>query len=139
MVVLGADTSPRGGAPSGVDRSAWFGARWRAFELLGSRFEMGPALRIGLPMQSTGPAPRIEPAFAAGGANGDLRWLVNLGARVRLGGAAEDRTSVPAGQVSLIAGSIGLLFGLIVAALLALPLSLLPEPYNFIAPATMAV
>lgn len=102
MVVMGADT--RTGAPSAVDRSAWLGARWRAYALPGSAIELGPALRVGLPVQGSGPPARLEPSFAVGGARGKLRWVGNITGRVRLGAAGADRTPVPAGQTSLLAG-----------------------------------
>src|SRR5262249_3179008 len=57
MVVFGADTAAMPAAPSGVDRSAWLGGRWRSFRLPGSQLELGPALRIGIPVQGSGPQP----------------------------------------------------------------------------------
>lgn len=67
-----------------TDSAAWLGARWRAYRNGLARVEVGPAVRVGLPLTAESPPWRIEPALAVGGVAGRVTWLGNLGARVRL-------------------------------------------------------
>lgn len=75
-------SSATGEAPT--DSSAWLGARYRLVRLGLARFELAPALRVGVPLASGGPPARLEGAIAAGGASGRFTWLADLGVRVRL-------------------------------------------------------
>ncbi len=83
--------------------SAWFGARYRPWRATRSLCEGAFALRLGVPLDAAAPSPRIEGAFAVGGAHGRYSWLGNLGGRVRF----EDdlvRASAPQVQGFLLAG-----------------------------------
>lgn len=78
----------------GADRpessAAWLGGQVRALRLEASMLELGFALRAGIPVAGDEPA-RLEPSLAIGGASGEITWLGNAGARVRLsdsGGAS---------------------------------------------------
>ena len=83
---LGIDASLRGGASGSAptDGSAWLGARYRLVRVGLARFELAPALRVGVPMATGGPPSRLEGVVAAGGAAGRFTWLADLGVRVRL-------------------------------------------------------
>ncbi len=123
---LGIDASLRssatGDAPT--DSSAWLGARYRLVRLGLARFELAPAIRVGIPLASGGPPARFEGAVAAGGVSGRVTWLADLGLRVRLrdddglggappiqgfllGGATVDAASWLRGHVLLDAHVIG--------------------------------
>jgi hypothetical protein len=83
--------------------SAWFGARYRPWRALARSARARFALRLGVPLDAAAPSPRIEGAFAVGGARGRYSWLGNLGGRVRF----EDdlvRASAPQVQGFLLAG-----------------------------------
>jgi hypothetical protein len=67
-----------------TDSAAWIGARWRAYRLGLTKVEVGPALRVGVPLTTESPPWRLEPALAVGGVAGRATWLANVGARVRL-------------------------------------------------------
>lgn len=86
-----------------VDGSAWLGARVRVLRLAGARFEIAPALRVGLPISSAGTPVQLEPAVALGGVAGRFTWLADVGARVR---PAKDEggTGTPVAQGFLLAG-----------------------------------
>ena len=83
---LGIDASLRSSATgqAPTDSSAWLGARYRLVRLGLARFELAPALRVGIPLASGGPPARLEGAIAAGGVSGRFTWLADLGVRVRL-------------------------------------------------------
>lgn len=102
---LGLDAAVRSGASGdpALGSGGWAGARVRVLRLGRSELELAPALRAGFPLAASGPAARLEPSLAAGGAIGRLSWLVNGGARVRLeddGGAS----GVPSAHGFLLAG-----------------------------------
>lgn len=84
--------------------SAWLGARVRVLKLAGSKLELAPAFRVGLPIAALGAPVRVEPAVAIGGVAGRFTWLADVGARVR---AASDAggTGTPVAQGFLIAGA----------------------------------
>ncbi len=84
-----------------ADAAAWLGLRYRALRLGASRLELGPALRIGLPMTADGPTTRLEVSGAVGSAMGRVTLLGNLGGRFRLAGEGE----VPAVHPYLLAGA----------------------------------
>ncbi|WP_433934613.1 FecR domain-containing protein [Sorangium cellulosum] len=93
---LGLDVALRS-SPAGDGEAAgsagWLGARFRVVRLGRSAFELGPTLRLGVPLADAGPPVRIEPGVALGGAADRLTWVVNAGARIRVaddGGAADD-------------------------------------------------
>jgi hypothetical protein len=83
---LGIDASLRSSATgrAPTDSSAWLGARYRLVRLGLARFELAPALRVGIPLASGGPPTRLEGAIAAGGVSGRFTWLADLGVRARL-------------------------------------------------------
>lgn len=89
---------------SGAGVSAWIGARARLLRLGGAALQVGPSLRIGLPVAQASPPTRLEPGLAVGGAAGAFSWLANVGARVRTrddGGIA----GAPPSQGFLLAGA----------------------------------
>ena len=83
---LGIDASLRSSATgqAPTDSSAWLGARYRVVRIGQARFELAPALRVGVPLASSGPPTRLEGVIAAGGVSGRFTWLADLGLRVRL-------------------------------------------------------
>jgi hypothetical protein len=83
---LGIDASLRSSTSGqgSSDGSAWLGARYRLVRLGQARFELAPALRVGIPMVTGGPPARLEGAIAAGGAAGRFTWLADVGVRLRL-------------------------------------------------------
>jgi hypothetical protein len=83
--------------------SAWLGARWRVLRLDGDRFELAPALRVGVPASAAGLPPQLEPALLAGGAAGMFTWVVDAGGRARLA-ADTNATGTPKGQAYLLGG-----------------------------------
>ncbi|MEO7331072.1 MAG: hypothetical protein ABI193_21025 [Minicystis sp.] len=83
--------------------SAWLGARYRPFRARASLCEGAFALRLGVPLDADAPPPRIEAAFAIGGALGRFTWLGNLGGRARFGDDLA-RANVPQVQGFLLAG-----------------------------------
>ncbi|WP_437280513.1 FecR domain-containing protein [Sorangium sp. So ce375] len=86
---LGLDVALRSnpaGDGVGVGSTGWFGARLRALRLGRSELELGPTLRLGVPMADGSPPVRVEPGVALGGAVGRLTWVVDTGARIRLSG-----------------------------------------------------
>jgi hypothetical protein len=87
-----------------TDSSAWLGLRYRMYRNDDHTFEIGPVVRFGFPLDDRGPAPRLEPSLAFGGARGDWTWLANVGARIRLGGPPVDRAFADAAQGYLLAG-----------------------------------
>lgn len=87
-----------------ADSSALLGLRFRAFRNQEGSFEFGPTVRVAFPLDDVGPSPRLEPSLAFGGVLGNLSWLVNTGARVRLDGPTSDRTFVDAVQAFTLAG-----------------------------------
>jgi hypothetical protein len=90
-----------GDTPEGS--AAWLGGQVRALRLEASTLELGFALRAGIPVAGDEPA-RLEPSLAIGGAAGEITWLGNAGARVRLsdsGGAS----GVPRAQAFAILGA----------------------------------
>jgi hypothetical protein len=89
------------GAADASDASAWLGVRYRALRLGASALEVGPALRLGLPLDMDKGASRLEAAMAAGGARGAWTWLGNLGGRFRLAGSRD----VPMVQPYLLLGA----------------------------------
>ena len=89
------------GADDTHDEGAWLGGRARLFRIGDAEMEAGVSARVGFPVSSVGPSPRIEPAVALGGVLGSWSYLVNLGARVRL---SEDGSEVPLGHGFLLAG-----------------------------------
>jgi hypothetical protein len=70
-----------GDTPEGS--AAWLGGQVRALRLEASTLELGFALRAGIPVAGDEPT-RLEPSLAIGGAAGEITWLGNAGARVRL-------------------------------------------------------
>ncbi|WP_437601412.1 FecR domain-containing protein [Sorangium sp. So ce590] len=86
---LGLDISLRSnpaGDGEGVGSAGWIGARYRVLRLGRSELELGPTLRLGVPLADGSPPVRIEPGVALGGAAGRLTWVVDLGARLRAAG-----------------------------------------------------
>ncbi|XYI00364.1 FecR domain-containing protein [Sorangium sp. So ce1128] len=79
--------------PAGEGEAAgsagWLGARVRVLRLGRSAFELGPTLRLGVPLTDAGPPVRIEPGVALGGAAGPLTWVVDAGARIRAAGEGD--------------------------------------------------
>lgn len=103
---VGLDAAVRSNATGDTvsDGSAWFGARVRALRIGNAEFELGPLVRIGVPVVSAGAPARLEAGLALGGAAGRFTWLVDLGGRARLrddGGAA----GAPPAQGFLLAGA----------------------------------
>jgi hypothetical protein len=92
-------TQPLG--DGGSDAAAWLGVRYRALRVGASRLEVGPALRLGLPMTAGGASTRLEAGGAVGGAMGKITWLGNLGGRFRLAGDGE----IPLVHPYLLAGA----------------------------------
>lgn len=91
------------GAP--VDAAAWLGARARLYrrDPLAS-LEIGPALRVGLPMSADSPPARLEAGLGIGGVAGRFTWLADAGVRARLDGGSE-RPDVPPWHGFLLAGA----------------------------------
>lgn len=89
------------GADASHDEGAWLGGRARVFRIGNAEIEGGVSMRVGFPVSSVGPSPRLEPSVALGGVLGSWSYLVNFGARVRL---AEGGSEVPLGQGFLLAG-----------------------------------
>lgn len=84
------------------DDSAWLGARARFLRLETGHIEAGVAARFGFPTGDYGPGERMEVAAALGGLYGSsTTWLLNLGARARVG---EGGSAVPDDQLFLLAG-----------------------------------
>lgn len=86
-----------------IGGAAWLGGQVRALRLDASVLELGFGLRAGVPVQGGDPA-RLEPSLAIGGAAGEVTWLANAGARVRLaesGGAS----GVPQAQPFAVVGA----------------------------------
>jgi hypothetical protein len=57
---------------------AWLGGRYRVLELSDGSFELGPALRFGIPTSDLGPSFQAELGAAAGGRAGIFRWLASM-------------------------------------------------------------
>lgn len=96
---LRTDTSDGKSAPG----AAWLGGRVRVLRLAGSKLELAPALRVGLPISALGAPVRIEPSIAIGGVGGRFTWLADVGARVRTS-KDDGATGTPVAQGFLIAG-----------------------------------
>jgi hypothetical protein len=92
------------GDTSAADTSAWLGVRLRAHWARWSGFELGPALRVGVPVTRSSPPLRLEPGFAMAAPWGPLTWAINVGGRARLTDAA-DRAPAPSSQAFLLAGA----------------------------------
>ncbi|WP_437534071.1 FecR domain-containing protein [Sorangium sp. So ce726] len=89
-------SNPAGeGDGAGVGSTGWFGARARVLRLGRSELELGPTLRLGVPMADGSPPLRIEPGIALGGAAGRFTWVADAGARIR---ASDDGAAVGAGD-----------------------------------------
>ncbi|XXX79514.1 FecR domain-containing protein [Sorangium sp. So ce134] len=89
---LGLDVALRSnpaGDGEGAGSAGWLGARFRAVRLERSALELGPTLRLGVPLADAGPPVRVEPGVALGGAAGRLTWVVDAGIRIRAGGGGE--------------------------------------------------
>ena len=86
------------------DSSALFGARFLIHREDDDSLLIAPSLRVAVPLDDLGPAPRLEPLFAIGGLDGSWTWLVNAGARLRLAGPPETRTFVDAVQAFTLGG-----------------------------------
>ncbi|AUX40631.1 hypothetical protein SOCE26_020320 [Sorangium cellulosum] len=111
---LGLDVALRSNAAGdgeAVGSVGWLGARFRAVRLGRSALELGPTLRVGVPMAEEGPPVRVEPGVALGGAAGRLTWVVDAGARIRASrredGAAAGPAAAPPVQGFLLAGAAG--------------------------------
>lgn len=89
------------GPDAAHDDAAWLGARARFLRIDWGNLEAGLAARFGFPVGELGPGERLEIAAALGGAFGSSTWLVNLGARARVG---EGGAEVPDDQLFLLAG-----------------------------------
>ncbi|WP_437869785.1 FecR domain-containing protein [Sorangium sp. So ce363] len=116
-------SNPAGaGDGAGAGSTGWFGARARVLRLGRSELELGPTLRLGVPMADGSPPLRIEPGIALGGAAGRLTWVTDVGARIRASGdgaavgagdgaagsegaAADGEPATPAVQGFLLAGA----------------------------------
>jgi hypothetical protein len=85
-----------------VDESAWLGASAHLGGEEESLMSVGFSLRVGIPLSTTAPAPRIEPTLALGGAVDAFSWVVDLGARFRLE-ADDARFRTDAGQGFVLA------------------------------------
>ncbi|MEZ4302347.1 MAG: hypothetical protein R3B70_45895 [Polyangiaceae bacterium] len=83
------------------DDAAWLGARARFYRAPKGALEAGLAARFGFPVGAQGPGERVELSAAVGGVQSAFTWLVNLGARGRIG---EGGTAVPSDQLFLLAG-----------------------------------
>lgn len=57
---------------------AWLGGRYRVLEFSDGSFELGPALRFGIPTSDLGPSFQAELGAAAGGRAGMFRWLASM-------------------------------------------------------------
>jgi hypothetical protein len=90
-----------GDTPGGS--AAWLGGQVRALRLEASALELGLALRAGIPVAGDEPT-RLEPALAVGGSLGEVTWLGNAGARVRLSGSAGP-SGVPQAQAFAMLGA----------------------------------
>ncbi|WP_437969482.1 FecR domain-containing protein [Sorangium sp. So ce260] len=103
-------SNPSGGG-EGVGSTGWLGARYRALRLGRSALELGPTLRLGVPMADGSPPVRVEPGIALGGATGRLTWVVDAGARIRAAGgegsAAGGEGSAAGGEGSAAGGEDG--------------------------------
>ncbi|WP_437591723.1 FecR domain-containing protein [Sorangium sp. So ce1000] len=117
---LGLDVALRSnpaGDGAGAGSTGWFGARLRVLRLGRSELELGPTLRLGVPMADGSPPVRVEPGIALGGAAGRLTWVVDSGARIRAssdgaagggdggGAAGGGEPATPAVQGFLLAGA----------------------------------
>ncbi|WP_437757867.1 FecR domain-containing protein [Sorangium sp. So ce1389] len=78
--------------------AGWLGARVRVLRLGRSAFELGPTLRLGVPLTDAGPPVRVEPGVALGGASGPLTWVVDAGARIRATGEGEGDGGAAGGE-----------------------------------------
>ncbi|WP_272828140.1 FecR domain-containing protein [Sorangium sp. Soce836] len=102
---LGLDAALRSnpaGDGEGGGSTGWLGARFRAVRLERSALELGPTLRLGVPLADGGPPVRVEPGVALGGAAGRLTWVVDAGLRIRAGrggeGAADGEGGTAGGE-----------------------------------------
>lgn len=83
------------------DDAAWLGARMRFLRVGNGDLEAGFAARFGFPVGDLGPGERMELAAALGGVRGSYTWLLNLGARARVG---DGGAPTPDDQIFLLAG-----------------------------------
>ncbi|MBK8251624.1 MAG: FecR domain-containing protein [Polyangiaceae bacterium] len=83
------------------DDSAWLGARARLFRVGNADLEAGIAARFGFPVGANAPGERVEFSAALGGVVRSYTWLVNIGARARVG---DGGTFVPDDHLFLLAG-----------------------------------
>ena len=83
--------------------AAWLGGQARALRLEASALELGFGLRAGIPVAGDEPV-RLEPSLALGGAAGEVTWLGNAGARLRLSGDA-GLSEVPQAQAFAMLGA----------------------------------
>lgn len=90
------------------DPSAWFGVRARLWQsdagiesTASPRWELGPALRLAVPVTASGIAPRLEPALGVGVGWGRWTAILDGGARLRL--ASDD--ALPPVQALAVLGA----------------------------------
>jgi hypothetical protein len=83
--------------------AAWLGGQARVLRLEASTLELGFGLRVGIPVAGEEPT-RLEPSIAIGGAAGEITWLGNAGARVRLSDSGGP-SGVPQGQAFAMVGA----------------------------------
>jgi hypothetical protein len=83
--------------------AAWLGGQVRALRLEASTLELGFALRAGIPVAGDEPT-RLEPSIAIGGAAGEITWLGNAGARLRLSDSGGP-SNVPQAQAFAMLGA----------------------------------
>ena len=74
--------------PVRQEESTWLGLRMRLYEAEQQAFALGLLTRVGLPLIE-GARARLETGVALGGADDTWSWLVNAGARTRVGGYDE--------------------------------------------------
>lgn len=87
------------------DTSGFFGVRYRVWRLGRGEVELAPNLRVGFPLDSDGPAPRLEPGVAIGGNAGEFSWLGNLAVRIRLDDDPDRLYTDPAAFSLLLGGT----------------------------------